>query len=112
MPKIETAFRPTFALAAEALEYGKLKRLRAASTVDMPPANQRANRASETITCNGQPLDVPPGTTVAQLLERLQVDPRRVAVEVNRELVPRTHHARHALRAGDVVEIVTLVGGG
>ncbi len=53
-----------------------------------------------------------PGTTVARLLEQLQLDPRRVAVEVNRELVPRSAHAGHLLCSGDVVEIVTLVGGG
>ncbi len=64
------------------------------------------------IVCNGQPCPLQPGTTVARLLEQLRLDPRRVAVEVNRELVPRARHAQHTLRPGDVVEIVTLVGGG
>lgn len=50
--------------------------------------------------------------TVAVLLASLGCDPRRLAVEVNRQLVPRTAHANHALQPGDEVEIVTLVGGG
>ncbi len=77
----------------------------------MASAENRSQRAA-TISCNGEVFPLPPGTTVARLLEQLQLDPRRVAVEVNRELVPRRRHAEHLLRSGDVVEIVTLVGGG
>ena len=64
------------------------------------------------ISVNGQPHEVPEGTTVARLLERLPTAGGPVAVEVNREIVPRSLHADRALAAGDVVEIVTLVGGG
>jgi sulfur carrier protein len=61
---------------------------------------------------NGEPYEVPPGTTIAALLARLQMQPRLVAVERNRDLVPRGQHAACTLEAGDRLEIVTLVGGG
>jgi sulfur carrier protein len=64
------------------------------------------------ITVNGQPREVPDGTTLARLLETLPTAGGPVAVEVNREIVPRSLHADHALAEGDAVEIVTLVGGG
>jgi thiazole synthase len=50
--------------------------------------------------------------TVGELIEHKGLDPRKVAVEVNREVVPRARHGEHRLQAGDAVEIVTLVGGG
>ena len=65
-----------------------------------------------TIQFNGQPREVPSGTTVAALLAHLELRPAFVAVEVNLDLVPRAEHARHELREGDRVEVVTLVGGG
>ena len=61
---------------------------------------------------NGEPRVVPAGTSVAGLLEQLEIQPRQVAVEVNLELVPRTRHAERLLAAGDRLEVVTLVGGG
>jgi thiazole synthase len=64
------------------------------------------------ITINGVPSELAPAQTVAELLQQLGHDPRRVAVEVNREVVPRARHAEHRLNAGDAVEVVTLVGGG
>jgi thiazole synthase len=64
------------------------------------------------ITVNGEPRQVPPRQTVADLLAALHYDRRRVAVEVNRELVTAREHAQKHLAEGDAVEIVTLVGGG
>jgi sulfur carrier protein len=64
------------------------------------------------ISVNGEPQDVPDGATVERLLDLLEVQRRRIAVEVNRELVPRSQHGARALAEGDAVEIVTLVGGG
>jgi len=64
------------------------------------------------ININGEARDVPPGTTVAALLELLAVPRQATAVEVNRLLVPRSEHAARPLAEGDAVEIVTLVGGG
>ena len=61
---------------------------------------------------NGEPREIPSGTTVAALLAQLQMQPRLVAVERNRDLVPRGQHALCTLEAGDRIEIVTLVGGG
>ncbi len=64
------------------------------------------------ITINGDAREVEPGTTVAQLLEQLEMQPRFVAVERNLELVPRATHAECMLSDSDRLEIVTLVGGG
>ena len=64
------------------------------------------------IVVNGESRDLPGGTTIAGLLDLLAVPRAATAVEVNRELVPRSLHAAHALADGDAVEIVTLVGGG
>jgi sulfur carrier protein len=61
---------------------------------------------------NGQPREVANGTTIAELLQELDLRPAHVGVEVNLELVPRGKHAEHVLRHGDSVEVVTLVGGG
>ena len=65
-----------------------------------------------TLKVNGEQRTLPESLTVAQLLERLGFDRRRVAVEVNQEVVPSVRHAEHVLRVDDAVEIVTLVGGG
>ncbi len=64
------------------------------------------------LTVNDQPTDLPDGATVVTLLERLALPGTRVAVEVNRQLIRRVDHAATALRDGDVIEVVTLVGGG
>ena len=64
------------------------------------------------ITINGQPHEVAETISVARLIEQLNLAGKPLAVEVNRELVPRQHHAGHGLADGDRVEIVTLVGGG
>lgn len=64
------------------------------------------------ITVNGEPREVPDGTTVADLLRQSNLQPRFLAVERNRQLVPRGEHAECRLQPGDELEIVTLVGGG
>ena len=64
------------------------------------------------IVFNGQPQDVPPGTTIAALLDQLGFERRYVAVEVNLELVPRQRHDDFELHDEDRLEVVTLVGGG
>ena len=61
---------------------------------------------------NGEPHTLEPGTTVADLLRLLNVQPRLVAVERNEELIPRRRHAECVLQPHDRIEIVTLVGGG
>jgi len=64
------------------------------------------------VSLNGEPRRVARGASIAQLLTQLGLRPELVAVELNRELVPRRLHAETRLRAGDRVELVTLVGGG
>ncbi len=65
-----------------------------------------------TFMLNGTPRESPAGATLADLVRSLGTDPRAVAVEVNRALVPRADHPNYTLKPGDVVEMVTLVGGG
>jgi thiamine biosynthesis protein ThiS len=64
------------------------------------------------VTINGEPRDLPEGATIFKMLECLELSGRRVAVEVNREIVTRSRHESTMLNPGDTVEIVTLVGGG
>jgi sulfur carrier protein len=64
------------------------------------------------LTVNGEERAVPEGLTLVGLLAHLGVDAQRVAIEVNRALVPRARHAEQRLTENDVVEIVTFVGGG
>jgi sulfur carrier protein len=61
---------------------------------------------------NGQARECTPATTIAALLAETGHGERRVAVEVNREIVPRSRHAEHSLHEGDRVEIVQAIGGG
>ena len=64
------------------------------------------------VTVNGEEREVPAGTTVAGLIALLGIEGGRIAVEVNREIVPKSEHGSHALAEGDRLEIVTMVGGG
>jgi thiazole synthase len=64
------------------------------------------------ITINAEPRSFPDPLTVADLIRALAKDPKQLAVEVNRAVVPRTDHPTRRLCDGDAVEIVTLVGGG
>jgi sulfur carrier protein len=64
------------------------------------------------LSINGEPLSVDPPVTVAQLLERQGLAGKRLAVERNGEIVPRSRHADTLLAPGDRLEIVVAVGGG
>ena len=64
------------------------------------------------IIVNEQARNVDPGTTLAQLLLQLEILSPAIAVEVNQQLRPRDQFDSTVLEAGDVLEIVTLVGGG
>lgn len=61
---------------------------------------------------NGEALLVAPGTSVAGLLERLGLDRRKVAVERNEEIVPRSLYETTVLVGTDRLEIVHFIGGG
>jgi thiazole synthase len=63
-------------------------------------------------TVNGKSYNLSGPITVAQLMDVLEFDRRRVAVEVNRELIPLLQQPDHILEDDDAVEVVTLVGGG
>ncbi len=64
------------------------------------------------IVVNGEARAVEDGTTVARLVADLGLAREHVAVERNREIVPRAEHEACALADGDALEIVTFVGGG
>ncbi|MDF3193591.1 MULTISPECIES: sulfur carrier protein ThiS [Pseudomonas] len=64
------------------------------------------------IQLNGEAFELPDGATVAGLIDRLDLAGRRVAVELNLDIVPRSQHATTALREGDQVEVVHAIGGG
>ncbi|HUX06972.1 MAG TPA: sulfur carrier protein ThiS [Acidobacteriota bacterium] len=65
-----------------------------------------------TVTINGEERQLEQGTTVDALLTLMKAKRSFLAVERNREIVPRTAYAETTLADGDRVEIVTLVGGG
>lgn len=64
------------------------------------------------ILVNGQSRDVPTGLSVAGLLAELGLDSRKVAVERNEEIVPRSTYAATLIAGGDALEIVHFIGGG
>lgn len=64
------------------------------------------------IQLNGEPRRVGDGISIVQLLQDLGLGERRVAVERNRDIVPRGDYATTCLEAGDVIEVVQFVGGG
>lgn len=64
------------------------------------------------ITLNGEPLEVAGPLTVSDLLTRLDIDARRVAVEHNLSVVRRALFGTTEVRDGDEIEIVNFVGGG
>ncbi|MAE65349.1 MAG: thiamine biosynthesis protein ThiS [Phycisphaeraceae bacterium] len=63
------------------------------------------------LTINGETRQTQ-AATVRELLSSMGIAERPVAVEVNRQIVPRRAHEQTELHDGDVIEIVTLVGGG
>lgn len=64
------------------------------------------------VVINGEEKEIPDGMTLAELVTHLEMNPKFIAVERNRELVPRSEHADCQLQDQDQLEIVTLVGGG
>ena len=64
------------------------------------------------VSVNGESHTVPEKTTMSELLDVLGINNRYCAVEQNQEVVPREHHPNTFLADGDMLEIVTLVGGG
>jgi sulfur carrier protein len=54
----------------------------------------------------------PPPSTVAELVRALDLEGKRIAVEMNGGIVPRSRHAQTRVQAGDLIEVVAAVGGG
>jgi sulfur carrier protein len=61
---------------------------------------------------NGTEAEIRDSLTVSGLLETLQIEPARVAVEVNLQIVKKCNFQDHVLKDGDSVEVVNFVGGG
>ena len=77
-------------------------------------ASMRGNKdnGAMEIMLNGDNLTVEDNVTIAALIQARGLGGRRVAVEVNGEIVPRGRHGEHPLAPGDQVEIVQALGGG
>ena len=71
-----------------------------------------ANDQEIAIRLNAEPRSVEVGSTVLDLVRSLGLEGRPLAVEHNGSVLPRSQHADSALQDGDVLEVVTLVGGG
>lgn len=76
------------------------------------PARRSGDNARMQILLNGEPLALDDAPTLSELLLLRGLAGRRVAVEVNGEIVPRGRHGEHRLAEGDRVEIVQAMGGG
>jgi sulfur carrier protein len=64
------------------------------------------------ILLNGEAREVEEGLSLGALLDSAHYAKRRIAVEINREIVPRSQHAQRIVRDGDRIEIVQAMGGG
>ncbi len=64
------------------------------------------------LTVNGEARDIEDGATIAGLIDTLRLTGRRIAVERNGDIVPRSRHASERLADGDHLEIVQAIGGG
>lgn len=64
------------------------------------------------VTINAQAHDIEANSTVAALIEHLALQNKRLAIEVNKALVPRSLFSSHQLNENDQIEIVQAIGGG
>ncbi|REH40212.1 sulfur carrier protein ThiS [Paraperlucidibaca baekdonensis] len=64
------------------------------------------------IRLNGESLELAEGSTISDLIAAQDLLGRRIAIECNGEIVPRSQHASHVLSANDALEIVHAIGGG
>lgn len=64
------------------------------------------------VSLNGEPREFPAALTFAQLLDELALEGKRLAIERNGEIVPRSRFAESRLSDGDRIEVVIAVGGG
>jgi sulfur carrier protein len=64
------------------------------------------------LTVNGKPMTLPAGASVDALIKHLGLVGKRLAIELNENIVPRSQHADTALTEGDQIEVVRAIGGG
>lgn len=64
------------------------------------------------ITLNGKPMELTADFSLSRLVDSLQLTGKRLAIEVNHEIIPRSTHNDYTLKDGDQVEIVHAIGGG
>lgn len=64
------------------------------------------------IQLNGEPKTLEKSGTIAEMLAELGLDTRKIAVEQNREIVPKSAYSATSLAPGDEIEIVAFIGGG
>jgi len=64
------------------------------------------------IEVNGDSLELADGATLSDLLAQMELAGKRVAVELNLEIIPRSEHPQTVLKAGDQIEVVHAIGGG
>jgi sulfur carrier protein len=74
--------------------------------------SQKSQQTKITIQLNGEPYVIEGDARLTALIEKLKMKPTRVAVELNREVVPRANCSEITLRAGDELELINFVGGG
>lgn len=68
--------------------------------------------SSITVTVNGEARELAAGSSVADLIEHMGLSGKRLAVEVDQEIIPRSQHASTQLAAGNRIEVVHAIGGG
>ena len=77
----------------------------------MPSQNAQLNQRT-TIQLNGDPYVIEGDARLTALIDTLKMKPTRIAVELNREVVPKADYAKITLREGDELELINFVGGG
>ncbi len=80
--------------------------------MEAAPSTLNASVIAVKVTVNDRTQELDLGSTIADLLNRLGITVKHVAVEVNGELIPREQHESFQLSDEDRIEVVTLVGGG
>lgn len=64
------------------------------------------------ITLNGETHTIENNVSIIKLIEQLNLTGKRLAVEINSEIIPKSRHAEHIIQNGDMIEIVFAIGGG
>lgn len=64
------------------------------------------------ISVNGKTIDVENGVTLGKLLLSLDIKPEGIAVELNKEIAPKTSHGKTIIKENDSIEIIRMTGGG